>query len=54
MHLLRVSNYAEVLDPSLQGRVINVSVGRDSVGVFSVSGVLVSADVGIAIFYSML
>ena len=49
MHLLRVSNYIEVLGPPLQGRVIHVSVGRDSVGVVSVSGVLFSADGGINI-----
>ena len=32
------------LDPSLQGSFINMSVGRDSIGAFSVSGVSVSAD----------
>ena len=44
-----VASYLEIEDSTLKGRIVNVSVGRDSAGSFSVRGALHSADGDIVI-----
>ena len=44
-----VSSFLEIEDSTLKGCIVNVSVGRDSVGSFSVRGALHSADGDIVI-----
>ena len=49
IHIISIVSFSEILDTTLRGRIVNVSVGRDSVGSFSIRGALHSADGDIAI-----
>ena len=49
IHISNIVSYSEISDTGVRGRVVNVSVGRDSVGSFSIRGALRSADGDIAI-----
>ena len=51
IHISNIVSYSEIPDTGMRGRVVNVSVGRDSVGSFSVIGALHSADGDIAIYF---
>ena len=49
IHMSNIVSYSEISDTGVRGRVVNVSVGRDSVGSFGIRGALHSADGDIAI-----
>jgi len=49
IHILNIVSFMELEDTTLKGRIVNVSVGRDSVGSFSIRGAHYSADGDIAI-----
>ena len=52
IQIINIVSFIELADTTLQGRIVNVSVGRDSVGSFSIRGALHSADGDIAIYSS--
>ena len=45
-----IVSYAEISDTGLRGRVVNIYVGQDSAGPFSIRGAPHSADGDISIF----
>ena len=49
IHIINIVSFMERMDTTLKGRIVNVSVGRDSAGSFSIRGALHSADGDIAI-----
>ena len=49
IHILSIVSYSEISDTTMRGRIVHVSVGRDSVGSFSIRGALYLADGDIAI-----
>ena len=44
IQIVSIVSFTEIVDTTLRGRIVNVSVGRDSVGSFSIRGALHSAD----------
>ena len=49
IQILSIVSFRELDDTMLKGRIVNVSVGKDSAGSFSIGGALYSADGDIAI-----
>ena len=49
IHMSSIGSYSEISGTKMRGRIVTESVGRDSVGSFSIRGALHSADGDIAI-----